>query len=55
MSSRRKNEFCFWYKPTGLASVLQISFLTGSTLEEKKLHQKKSKKKKNPLKVFGSG
>lgn len=37
---RGKNEVYFCYKPTGLVSVLQISFLNGSILEEKKLLQK---------------
>lgn len=47
--SEEKNEVYFCYKPTGLVSVLQISFLNGSILEEKKLLQKiLTKKKKNP-------
>lgn len=39
---RGKNRFC--YKPTGVSPVLQIPFLNGSTLEEKKLLQKILKK-----------
>lgn len=42
---RGKNEVYFCYKPTGLVSVLHISFLNGSILEEKKILQKSFLKK----------
>lgn len=47
LSEEKKKEFYFCYKSTGLVSVLQISFLNGNILEEKKLLQKILKK--NPF------
>lgn len=44
---RGKNEVYFCDKPTGLVSVLHISFLNGSILEEKKILQKSFPKKKS--------